>query len=62
MTSDTVWALTDYTGEVKSATKDAHLVLMEVAALDHVLQRLIELLRKDPNLWTSLTEYYGNIR
>ena len=47
LTSDIVQILTDYTGGVKSATKDARSVLTEVTALSHVLQQLIEFLRKD---------------
>ena len=49
LTADIVQVLTDYTGGVKSATKDARSVLTEVTALDHVLQQLIEFLRKDDN-------------
>jgi len=47
LTSDFAWILTDYTGGVKSATKDARSVLTEVTALSHVLQQLIEFLQKD---------------
>lgn len=47
LAKELVKIIIDYTGDVKSATRDARSVLTEVTALSHVLQQLVDFLRKD---------------
>ena len=47
LTEEFVKIIIDYTGSVKSATRDAWSVLTEVTALSHVLRQLVDFLRRD---------------